>query len=312
MNYERIYNQLIEKRRKNPINRKEYKKKYPNEPSPEKHHIIPKCIGGSDEEKNLVVLTCKEHFVAHKLLVKIAEKKNDKNALIKLTHSLWWFYNGNQKECKHISKYGKQYVSFKLLNKKIGITEETRNKMKQNWEKRRLIPESIETKNKKSKSHIGLHHSEETKKNMSKAQLERYKQPGEIEKKRKKSKEVSNRPEIKQMRSKISKEYWKNLSEEEYKQRCECYKGENNPMYNKHYIWIHNVENTERKLISKNSPLLENYFKNGWIRGSGLLYKGKSTKCIWISNDKFQVSKLVKKDVVDKFYNDGWFKGRKY
>ena len=37
----------------------------------ERHHIIPKCMGGSNVKGNLVLLTAKEHFVAHKLLVRI-------------------------------------------------------------------------------------------------------------------------------------------------------------------------------------------------------------------------------------------------
>jgi len=37
----------------------------------EKHHVIPKCMGGSNERSNLVVLTAEEHFLAHQLLVKI-------------------------------------------------------------------------------------------------------------------------------------------------------------------------------------------------------------------------------------------------
>jgi hypothetical protein len=37
----------------------------------ERHHIVPKCIGGSDEEDNLVLLTAREHYIAHQLLVKI-------------------------------------------------------------------------------------------------------------------------------------------------------------------------------------------------------------------------------------------------
>lgn len=37
----------------------------------EKHHIIPKCMGGSDDENNLAKLTYREHFLCHKLLCKI-------------------------------------------------------------------------------------------------------------------------------------------------------------------------------------------------------------------------------------------------
>jgi len=37
----------------------------------EKHHILPKSLGGSNAIDNLVLLTAKEHFVAHHLLAKI-------------------------------------------------------------------------------------------------------------------------------------------------------------------------------------------------------------------------------------------------
>lgn len=37
----------------------------------EKHHIVPKSIGGSDIHANMVSLTAKEHFVCHLLLVKM-------------------------------------------------------------------------------------------------------------------------------------------------------------------------------------------------------------------------------------------------
>jgi len=37
----------------------------------EKHHIIPKCLGGSDDKANLVNLTGKEHFICHLFLHKI-------------------------------------------------------------------------------------------------------------------------------------------------------------------------------------------------------------------------------------------------
>jgi len=39
----------------------------------ENHHIIPKSMGGSDSADNLVRLTAREHFVAHRLLSKCTE-----------------------------------------------------------------------------------------------------------------------------------------------------------------------------------------------------------------------------------------------
>lgn len=76
MNYQRIYNQII----KNAQNRtlEGYK---------EKHHILPKCLGGSNDKENLVELTAKEHFLCHMLLCEIYPNN------IKLYHALWMMSN---------------------------------------------------------------------------------------------------------------------------------------------------------------------------------------------------------------------------
>ena len=40
----------------------------------ESHHIIPKCLGGKNNKENRVLLTAKEHYIVHCLLVKMYEK----------------------------------------------------------------------------------------------------------------------------------------------------------------------------------------------------------------------------------------------
>lgn len=60
MNYEKIYNQLVER-----AFTREKLDYY------ETHHIIPKCMNGTDEPENLVELTPEEHYLAHQLLVKM-------------------------------------------------------------------------------------------------------------------------------------------------------------------------------------------------------------------------------------------------
>ncbi len=37
----------------------------------ERHHVLPRCMGGTNAKENLVRLTAKEHFIAHKLLVRM-------------------------------------------------------------------------------------------------------------------------------------------------------------------------------------------------------------------------------------------------
>ena len=63
MNYLRVYHLIIENRKNNPA-----------EGYTEKHHIVPKSIGGTDDRENLVDLTAREHFFVHLLLTKIYSK----------------------------------------------------------------------------------------------------------------------------------------------------------------------------------------------------------------------------------------------
>lgn len=61
MNYQCVYNNLIAKR--GSVSKpKSYS---------ERHHIVPKCLGGADEENNLIHLSAKAHYIAHLLLAKL-------------------------------------------------------------------------------------------------------------------------------------------------------------------------------------------------------------------------------------------------
>lgn len=61
MDYLRIYNELIEHRKMMPKLEGVYY---------ERHHINPRCMGGGDEDENLIHLTAEDHFMAHVLLAK--------------------------------------------------------------------------------------------------------------------------------------------------------------------------------------------------------------------------------------------------
>lgn len=60
VNYQKHYDALIARARSRVLSG--YK---------ESHHIIPRCMGGSDRKSNLVGLTAEEHYVAHQLLAHI-------------------------------------------------------------------------------------------------------------------------------------------------------------------------------------------------------------------------------------------------
>ena len=42
----------------------------------EKHHIIPKCLGGNNSKDNIALLTAREHFICHLLLPKMTSGAN--------------------------------------------------------------------------------------------------------------------------------------------------------------------------------------------------------------------------------------------
>src|SRR5215217_7609952 len=60
MDYAKHYGRLIERARDRILER-----------YTERHHVIPRCLGGSDRRENLVDLTPEEHFLAHQILVKL-------------------------------------------------------------------------------------------------------------------------------------------------------------------------------------------------------------------------------------------------
>lgn len=60
MNYQRIYDQIIDRAKERKL-----------QGYIERHHIVPRCLGGSDDGSNLAELTAREHFICHHLLTKI-------------------------------------------------------------------------------------------------------------------------------------------------------------------------------------------------------------------------------------------------
>lgn len=64
MNYLNIYNQLVEKAKPRGLKRKSV------DYYTEIHHIIPRSMGGSNDRDNLVMLSAREHYIAHMLLWK--------------------------------------------------------------------------------------------------------------------------------------------------------------------------------------------------------------------------------------------------
>ena len=154
----------------------------------ERHHVIPRSLGGSDEPTNLVNLTAREHFICHWLLVKMttgkdhhkmlnalrimrAEKKGQQRYTTKITARV--YENIKQEYAKLQSKtfkgkgngfYGKHHtpeakaaISEKNKGKKLSEQQIAKQKLAMTGRKRK--PFSIEHKTKMSESKQGENNS---------------------------------------------------------------------------------------------------------------------------------------------------------
>jgi hypothetical protein len=78
MDYARHYERLISRARSRLL-----------EGYTESHHVVPRCMGGTEDRSNLVRLTAEEHFVAHQLLHKMyPEVRGLSFALIAMTGNI--------------------------------------------------------------------------------------------------------------------------------------------------------------------------------------------------------------------------------
>ncbi len=80
MNYLEIYHNLMNSRKL--LGRKKGAGEYF-----ESHHVVPRWLGGSDGVANRVLLTAREHMVAHKLLWKYYRNRQSALALHRMTKS---------------------------------------------------------------------------------------------------------------------------------------------------------------------------------------------------------------------------------
>lgn len=145
MDYKKIYDELINNAKLK--NRVKLKKTDPDYIYYENHHIIPRCLGGTDEEINLILLTAREHFIAHKLLALIHNDKNLVYACVRLAYRK----NGD------LITSARDYEFVKHLLIKIPMSQEIRDKISKTQQGR---TRSDEFKEKQRQSHLGTNSGE--------------------------------------------------------------------------------------------------------------------------------------------------------
>ena len=136
MNYLLHYNKLIKSRKL--LDRKKTKETYY-----EKHHIIARCIGGTNDEDNLVLLTFREHYIAHLLLSKIYTGEVKR----KMNYALWRMsstHNPNHKRSLSSSQYEICRKAQIEAKRNHVVTQETRDKISKGNSGKKRTSEMIE------------------------------------------------------------------------------------------------------------------------------------------------------------------------
>jgi hypothetical protein len=165
----------------------------------EKHHILPKSLGGSNDKSNLVRLTAREHFICHMLLVKFTQGKDR----IKMIHAAWRMTCSANQENRHVANSHSyqlirtQYIDLiknrprseetkqKLRDANLGkiVPDWVKQKMKDGQKNRPAISEetrakrsaSLKGKNLGKTPRLGAVLTDESKKKMSQSALHRLK-----------------------------------------------------------------------------------------------------------------------------------------
>ena len=155
MNYQKIYTNLIDRA----ISRI-------SEGYVEKHHIIPRCLGGSDSTENIVSLYPEEHYLAHLLLCKL-NKGNSKLLYAAMNMTSGAMINNGKRNNKAYGWLRRQYAE--SMSGDNNPARRDPNLQKEAAKKRVGQKRTEETKAKMSSAQKGRTFSEETKLKMAEA-----------------------------------------------------------------------------------------------------------------------------------------------
>lgn len=149
----------------------------------ERHHIVPKCLGGTNDKDNLIDLFAKEHFIAHKLL---ARENPDNDSLIYAWNCMAFPKNNYEQRYELTpEEYEevRQALSETLKGKMAGENNPHYGK-RHSEETKRIISEKIKEimKTPENNPWYGKHPTEEMLQKMRKSQRKRFSNPEEREK----------------------------------------------------------------------------------------------------------------------------------
>lgn len=293
MNYLKIYNQLIEKRRINTNFNNEYT---------EVHHIIPSCLNGTNDDKNLIRLTAREHFIAHYLLCKIYP--GNRKLLCALNRMCSGNYNNGERYTSHLYQFARKKFSNYMKNK-ICVVDQYNNRYLISRDDPRYL--SGELKSIMSSEQFKLLRSKQisiskngSERRVYKEELNDFLNDGWViglSAAKRKMPNVTGKIHINNgiKTIMIKKELFDEYSKAGWKL------GKLISVHNKGKIFVH--KDGKNIYISKED--LTKYLANGWYKG---IDKTNRKKQCYINNGK--IEKRINEENINIFLNDGWTRGR--
>jgi hypothetical protein len=131
----------------------------------EKHHIVPRCMGGTNDVNNIVELTAREHYLAHLLLVKIhPDNRRLIYAASMMCSSPDRLKRTNNRQYEWLKI--RRATAMSILHAGKVLSEETKQKLR---EKNRNYRPTADAKERSRLAHIGRVVSEETRAKISAA-----------------------------------------------------------------------------------------------------------------------------------------------
>ena len=184
----------------------------------ERHHIIPKCMDGSNKEENLIDLFAREHFIAHKLL---ALENPDNEKLVYAWTMMSWVKTNHQERYEVTpEEYEEAKIALSNLVSNREYSDETKEKM-------RIA--KIGKFDGENNPMFGKHHTQKAKTLIS-------------EKKKGKSSYNKGKPMSEETKQKL-KEQKTGMKYSEETNKKKGHPGEKNPFFGKHH-----TEETKEKL----------------------------------------------------------------
>ena len=163
MNHKKHYNLLILKAQQRIYNSQDIY---------EKHHIVPRSMGGSNSKENIVSLTPKEHYIAHALLFYIHKNSSMAHAwfmmcsdpsrkykrytsrLYDISKKYYKYYRSEKQKGSNNTNYGRRWTQEQkqsLSNKKKGTMTGDANPSKRQEVKDKIVRSKLGENNPRSK-----------------------------------------------------------------------------------------------------------------------------------------------------------------